>query len=107
MWKYASFKSMLYVHTPRRRVALMDTADSILEYLGLKNWLRAFRSIIGCTPPNFLGTTKILLKNHGLQGSFLRRALNCPWKVSIFHGSKDDVVSGVRCERRGGLSNST
>ena len=44
---------------------LIDSTDYILKHWGLKYWLRAFRSIIGCTSPDFLGTTKILLKNPG------------------------------------------
>ena len=108
-----SFRLMLYVHIPGRRPALMDTADSILKCLGFKNWLRAFRSIIGWTPPDFLGTTKIMLKNPGpvpggtgSRAPFFRRASNCSWRVSIFLGSRDDMVTGARSKSGGGLSSS-
>ena len=47
---------------PGRRAALMDFANSILKRLVLKNPFRALRLIIGHTPPEFMGATKILLK---------------------------------------------
>ena len=97
----------------RKKGSLMDSADSILKCLGLRNWLNAFRSMMGQTTPDFLGTIRILLKNPGpapagtgSRALFLRRASNCSWRVSIFFGSREVVTTGPRHERRGGLSNS-
>ena len=38
MWKYASFRLMLHIHIPGRRMALMESADFILKSLGFKRF---------------------------------------------------------------------
>ena len=104
---------MLYVHIPGIRAALIDSADSIMKLLVLKNLFRVLRLMIGCTPPDLSGTMKILLKKPGSaaggKGStapFLIRESNCSWGISILTGFEEDMITGVRKERGGGFLNS-
>ena len=98
-------------HVPGRRAALMDSADSILKRLGFRKRLRAFRSTIGQTPPDFLGTTKIRLKKPGpatgemgSRALFSKRALNCSWSISILPGSLEAVMTEAAEVRGRGFS---
>ena len=65
-------------------------------------------------PPDFLGTTKILLKKlrpkeggMGYKAPLVRRLSICSWRISIVAGFVEDLICKASRERGGGLSNSS